>query len=80
VAKANKRRAPLITTAAALAVVVTVVWLLPDLPAAPRVSADDASALFFTAPLLLAAVAAAIGLLGFGERGALEKFAEPADE
>ena len=49
-----------------------------DPPAAN--AAGDPSALFFAAPLLLAAVAAVVGLLGFGERGALEKFAELADE
>lgn len=79
-AKANKRRPPFIAIAAALALVAALVWGLPDLPVAPAPSAADPSALFFAAPLLLAAVAAVVGLLGFGERGALEKFAEPADE
>jgi hypothetical protein len=80
VVKANKRRMPLITAASAVAVIGAIVWLSPSLPAAQSAGAQDVSALFFAAPLLLAAVAAAVGLLGFGERGALEKFAEPADE
>jgi hypothetical protein len=80
VVKANKRRTPLVTAASAILVVGAIIWLLPNMPAAPSAGAIDASALFFAGPLLLAAVAAAVGLLGFGERGALEKFAEPADE
>lgn len=80
VAKASKRRAPYITVLGAAVVVGAMVWALRDLPAAAPAQPADASALFFAAPLVLAAVAGAIGLLGFGERGALEKFAETADE
>lgn len=79
-AKATKRGRPWLTIIGAVAIVAGVVWGLPDLSEPPPQSTHDGAALFFAGPLFLVAIAAAVGLLGFGERGALEKFADAADE
>ena len=49
----------------------------PDLGSAPRPTNPEPVALgFWLAPLLLVAAAACVGLLGYGERGALQRRVE----
>ncbi|MEJ0060493.1 MAG: hypothetical protein WDM79_13370 [Terricaulis sp.] len=60
-------------------VAAAVLWILPDLgaptPARVALAAEHALAPWL-APLLLVLAAACVGLLGFGERGALERHEE----
>jgi len=47
---------------------------LPDLgPAPPQMGAEAGAVGFWLAPLLLVAAAACVGVLGYGERGALQR-------
>jgi len=71
--KAQRRARPWLSVSAAIAVGVVVLWATPDLrPALPReVEADAVGA--WIAPLIFVAIGAFIALLGYGERGALQR-------
>ncbi|MGD9815016.1 MAG: hypothetical protein AB7V17_05865, partial [Hyphomonadaceae bacterium] len=68
-----RRAFPWLSVAAAAlaaAVVVASMLDLPPLPQAARAAPRTVALGFWLAPLLLAAAAACVGLLGYGERGA----------
>jgi uncharacterized MnhB-related membrane protein len=75
-AKPRRGGRPWLSIVAACAVAGAVLWTLPDLgaPAPARIAlvADHPLAPWL-APLLLVLAAACVGLLGYGERGALER-------
>lgn len=67
-------RTPWFSLTAALALTAALSWPLRTLgPAAPTAPHDTPGLGFWIAPLLLVAAAACAGLLGYGERGALER-------
>lgn len=73
-AKDSRRRAPWLTLLAALATTAVIVTVTPDVAATRSVSFPEPAGL----PALLAAImfvagVSVIGLIGFGERGALER-------
>jgi uncharacterized MnhB-related membrane protein len=74
-AKPRRRGLPWLTIAAALAAGGVVLWAAPELAAATRgVEAPFVGALApWLAPLVFVAAAACVGLLGYGERGALQR-------
>ncbi len=69
---------PWVTIAGGAAVAAALFWLLPDIGSAqrPPIVETDATISFWLAPLLFVAVAAAAALLGYGERGALQRLVE----
>lgn len=78
-AKAQRRARPWLSVGASLAVAATVFWGLPELGAtatAPRDAPQPEFIGAWIAPLIFVAVVACVGLLGYGERGALQR---PAD-
>ncbi|MDX2274679.1 MAG: hypothetical protein NW206_04440 [Hyphomonadaceae bacterium] len=73
--KGPKRKLPYLTIAGGLCVIGVLIWGLPDLASAARQQrANDDAALYFLSVTVFAGIAALVGVLGFGERGALEKF------
>lgn len=67
---------PWLTIAAASAVAAAILWGAPELagPSTARVAPAPAAPITpWIAPLIFVAAAACVGLLGFGERGALER-------
>lgn len=80
VVKGRKRRIPFVAIAGGVGVVAALTWALPDLSGAPVSQGRDSAALFLLAAMVFAGAATLVGVLGFGERGALEVFAGRADE
>jgi hypothetical protein len=75
--KAKRRSGPWFSLAAALVTAGGVLAVVPELGDAATPAAGGAGAIgAWLAPLLLVAAAACVGLLGFGERGALQQHAE----
>ena len=76
--KARRRGRPWLTMAGGAAVVAALFWLLPDfgLADAPPTIESNVAILFWLAPLMFVAIAAAAALLGYGERGALQRLVE----
>lgn len=68
-----KRGAPWITIAAAGLAAAMIAMTLPDLPARAVSAAPVAAPALWLCVLALIAAAACVGLLGYGERGALER-------
>jgi hypothetical protein len=72
------RGAPWFSLAAAGAAGTAIMWVVPDLtPAAAQASGGEGAVGPWLAPLLLVAAAACVGLLGYGERGALQRQENP---
>jgi hypothetical protein len=72
--KAQRRARPWLSVGAAGVVAVLVLWSTAELDlAAPVEIAPAQSIATWIAPLVFVAVAAFIGLLGYGERGALQR-------
>lgn len=78
-AKPRRRARPWGTLAAAMCAGAALGWAGADLaPAsAPIIAAQNAGNVVWAAALVFAAVLAGVGLLGFGERGALERSDRP---
>jgi hypothetical protein len=75
-AKPRRRGRPWLTIAAACFAAAAVLWALPDLgaPATVRIALTQPSPItLWLALIAFAGVAACVGLLGFGERGAFER-------
>jgi hypothetical protein len=75
-AKPRRGARPWLSIVAACAVAGAVLWTLPDLgaPSPARIALIAEHPLApWLAPLLLVLAAVCVGLLGFGERGALER-------
>ena len=73
-AKPKRGGAPWLSALSAAAVAAGMWFIIPDLAPAPADSAAPMSMLgAWLAPLLLATAAASVGLLGYGERGALQR-------
>lgn len=78
-AKPRRSGSPWLTIGAAAAAGVAVLWTVPDLRAVPvriamgAVAAPQISIAALIAPLIFVSAAACLALLGFGERGALER-------
>lgn len=69
-----RRRAPWLTIAAASAAGVAVLAAARDFTSAvPQIATPPGALAPWLAPMLFCAAATCVGLLGFGERGALEK-------
>lgn len=75
--KTVRRGVPWLSLLAAFAAVAAIFAVAPDL-GAPVVDRSDATLAVsaWLAPLLLVAAAACVGVLGYGERGALQRSAE----
>ena len=69
---------PWLTIAGGASLVGALIWLLPDIqPVATPASGPDSSLIvFWLAPLMFVAAAVAAALLGYGERGALQRSVE----
>jgi hypothetical protein len=76
--KPRRGARPWLTMAGGAAVAAALIWLLPDInrPQAPPVIESDATITFWLASLMFVAIAAAVALLGYGERGALQRLVE----
>ncbi|GAM98832.1 hypothetical protein U91I_02468 [alpha proteobacterium U9-1i] len=74
-AKPRRGARPWPSIVGAAAVVAALLWVLPDLTPAHMndVGADSSGALFWFAPMFFVGVSATVGLLGYGERGALQR-------
>lgn len=80
--KAQRRVRPWLSVGAAVVVAGAVFWVLPQIEPAPRVDGEAVQVEFvgtWLAPLVFVAVTACIGLLGFGERGAMQRAGEGGD-
>jgi hypothetical protein len=76
-AKPMRRGAPWFSLIAGIAAAAAVMFVVPDIGAAAVRRDGGESALGpWLAPLLLAAAAACVGMLGYGERGALQRHEE----
>jgi hypothetical protein len=78
-AKAQSRPRPWLSGIAAIALAVAIFWVMPELGApparAPTPLPDAVGG--WLAPLVFVVAAACAALLGYGERGALERRSEP---
>ncbi len=71
--RAKRRGWPWFSLSAAIAAAAGVLFAVPDLGGAAAPAAANPGAIgAWLAPLLLAAAAACVGMLGYGERGALQ--------
>lgn len=80
--KAQRRARPWLSVGAAVVVAGAVFWGLPQIGGPPHVDGEAAQVEFvgaWLAPLIFVAVTACIGLLGYGERGALQRPGEDGD-
>lgn len=77
-AKAARGRLPWASLMGAIAAALALWWPLLELRGAPALSAQHSIAAlsFWLAPIVFVAVAACLGALGYGERGALARKAE----
>lgn len=73
-----RRGMPAFTIAAALAAGAAILWATSDVGAAPPMTAPSGGLAPWMTPLLFVGVAACVGLLGYGERGALQRL--PSDD
>lgn len=69
---------PWLTMAGGAAVAAALIWLLPDISPRPTPLAMEShgTTMFWLAPLMFVAVAVTAALLGYGERGALQRLVE----
>ena len=76
--KPRRGARPWLTIAAGAAVAAALMWMLPDIrrPEIAPATESDATMTFWLAPLMFVAVVAAAALLGYGERGALQRLVE----
>lgn len=81
-AKPRRTGVPWLTFVAAAAAAVAILWMTPELGrAAPAAAQTQAGALApWLAMLVFVAAATCVGLLGYGERGALQRIAPRGDE
>lgn len=79
-AKAKRRGGAWFSLTAAALAAASMLWAAPDIGAPSAPAAIDLGAMSaWLAPLLLAATAACVGLLGYGERGPLQDHPEEAE-
>lgn len=77
-ARGKRRGGPWFSLTAAVLAAAAMLFAVPDIGAPSAPAAIDVGAMSaWLAPLLLAAAAACVGLLGYGERGALQDHSEP---
>ena len=81
-AKPRRSGLPWLTLAAAAGAAVAVLWVMPALgaPAPPAPIVQTGGLAPWLAALVFVSAAACVGLLGYGERGALQRLAPRGDE